>query len=93
MCQNGGKKRRSRKKGRGQNGEGFVDNAKSVLSTIGNSLAKANKFARDTKIISTAGKLLTPIPVIGQAAGTIGNIAGSLGYGKRRQRGSGGIRV
>ena len=57
-----------------QNGEGFMDFLKG-----------ANKFLKDTKLISTLAPALGLIPGVGEvAAPLVGTVAGSLGYGKRR---------
>lgn len=66
-----GRKRRSRK------GAGFVDTVKSGLS-------KANKFLRDTKIISKGAKALGGVlpPQYGSVVSGIGSAADALGYGR-----------
>jgi hypothetical protein len=45
---------------------------------------KANSFLRDNKIISSIGGILGSAGV--PFASQIGNVAGSLGYGRRRAR-------
>lgn len=86
MPQSGGRKRRkSRKKGRGQSGDGVWDDVKKFAG-------KANDFLKKTKIVSTVGKALKDVPYVGGVAGTIGSVAEKVGYGKRpsmKGRGSG----
>ena len=53
----------------------------STLGKIGNVLKQANKIARKTKIIST-GLSLIPNPT----AQVIGNVARSVGYGRRKRK-------
>jgi hypothetical protein len=46
---------------------------------------KALPWLKKTKIISTVGNALAPIPGIGSIAGTVGKVAGAAGYGMRRR--------
>lgn len=48
--------------------------------------AKINSFLKRNKVISRAGNLLGDII---PGASRLGDVAGKLGYGKRRQKGSG----
>ena len=71
-------------------GRGWWDD---LWNGIKKTAGDVNKFLKDTKIISKTGKLakvvLPFIPAVSSfadTAGTIGNAAESLGYGKRKKR-------
>lgn len=79
MTQSGGKRRGRKpgpKKGKGQSGAGFMDVVR-----------KANDFLKSNKVISRGAKALGGLlpPQYGAVASTVGDLAGSLGYGRRRR--------
>lgn len=65
-----------------QSGKGFWDSVKKVAGGV-------NNFLKDTKAISRGATMLANSgiggPKVSSIAGTVGNVAGSLGYGKRRR--------
>lgn len=67
-----GRKRRSKK------GAGVMDKVKEGLT-------KANKFLKNTKIISKGAKAIGSVlpPQYGSVVSTIGTAADALGYGRR----------
>ena len=74
-----------------QNGRffGFYDTDKKTKLAIWRTpqLKKANNFLKKTKIISTIGKTYGSTGGPGSATiGRVGNIAGNLGYGKKRRK-------
>lgn len=76
-----GARKRKVRRGRGtvmrkpmRRGKGFMDIAN-----------KVNDWLKKTKIISTIGNALAPIPGIGTVSGTIGKVAGAAGYGRKRR--------
>ncbi len=71
-----GRKRRVGRPRRGR-GAGF-------FSSIGNALSGAHDFIKRNKIISTVGNALSGVGI--PYAGAIGNVAETLGYGRRRRR-------
>lgn len=66
--------RRTRRVTGMRRGRGFFDWIKN----------KALPWLKKTKLISTVGNALAPIPGIGNIAGTIGKVAGMAGYGRRK---------
>jgi hypothetical protein len=57
-----------------------------VLSKLKSAGSALNKFAKDTKLLSTGLKLASNAGYGGMGTAVGGNIAGQLGYGKRRPR-------
>jgi len=53
---------------------------------LGSFLGKANNFLRDNKIISRVANTLAESGIAPGLSGTVGKIASTLGYGRRRRR-------
>ena len=68
--------------GMGQGGEGFMDFPKNAF----NFGKRVNNTLKNTKVISRGADVLTDILPgrAGEIARTVGNAAGSMGYGRRR---------
>jgi len=73
----GGRRRRTHHR-KHRKGTGIWDDIKSGAS-------KVNDFLKSSKIISTVGNALSNAPYVGPVAGTVGKVASSLGYGKRKK--------
>jgi hypothetical protein len=62
------------------------------LKKLKSAAAGINKFAKDTKILSTGLKLASNAGYGGVASGVAGNVAGQLGYGRKKSVRSGRMR-
>lgn len=66
--------------------EHYGGSFRDFLGKVGNFFTKVGKpvvdFLRNTKLISTVGKALSGVPIIGPAASTIGTVAERVGFGE-----------
>lgn len=64
-----------------------------IFEDVGRWAGQANKFLKDTKIISSVAKGITAVapliglPEVAPISGAVAGVAGSLGYGRRRVKG------